>query len=71
LTDTVPPPDVGSGSWELTATREGDRVRVEITAMTQDGEPVTLAMLVSREEARQIAALIEAAAGDAFHRTGQ
>lgn len=63
-------PQPGLGSWEFSATRHGDRVQLEVTAASDGGDPVTLVLEVSREEARRIAALVEAAAGDAFRRRG-
>lgn len=63
-------PPSTAGSWEFAVHRQGERVRIAVTAATEGGEPVTLVLEVTREDARRIAGVIEAAAGDAFRRGG-
>ena len=64
----MPPSEPTPGSWEFYAHRSGDRVRIEVTAASDEGEPVTLILEVTREDARRIAGAVQAAAGDAFQR---
>ncbi|KAA2234797.1 hypothetical protein [Salinarimonas soli] len=62
-------PEPAPGFWEFGAVREGDRVRIEITARASGGEPVTVSFEVSREEALRVADAVASAAGTAFNRT--
>jgi hypothetical protein len=58
-----------SGSWEFGAIRVGDGVRIEVTAQTSLGEPVTISIEVSRREALLISESLASAAGAAYSRT--
>lgn len=56
-------------SWSLSATPEGDRVRLELGLSDLGGRPATAVISLDRAEARAFARALLAAAGDAAERT--
>ncbi|KAA2237791.1 hypothetical protein [Salinarimonas soli] len=59
-------PEPTAGSWEFGAIREGEWVRIEVTATTTSGEPVTILFHVSPDEALAIAQVTADAGGGAI-----
>ncbi|MBB2960531.1 hypothetical protein [Methylobacterium sp. R2-1] len=62
----------GAGSergWSLSATPEGEGVRLELGLPDLGGRPVTAVITLDRVEARAFARALLAAAGDATERT--
>ncbi|UMY19822.1 hypothetical protein MMB17_11240 [Methylobacterium organophilum] len=55
--------------WSLSATAEGEGVRLEIALPDLDGKPVTALLRLERAEARAFARALLRAAGDATERT--
>ncbi|HJE22933.1 MAG TPA: hypothetical protein K8W01_04680 [Methylorubrum populi] len=58
-------------AWSLSATAEGDGVRLELALPDLGGRPVTAILSLERAEARAFARALLAAAGDATERTFQ
>ncbi len=65
--DSHPPAD--NRGWSLSATPEGEGVRLELGLPDLDGRPVTAILSLERAEARAFARVLLAAAGDATERT--
>lgn len=59
----------GERGWSLSATPEGEGVRLELGLPDLDGRPVTAILSLDRAEARAFARALLAAAGDATERT--
>ena len=55
--------------WSLSASAEGEGVRLELGLPDLDGRPVTAVLRLDRTEARAFARALLAAAGDATERT--
>lgn len=55
--------------WSLSATAEGEGVRLELGLPDLGGRPVTAILSLERHEARAFARALLAAAGDATERT--
>ncbi|GAB6841447.1 hypothetical protein HNR00_000681 [Methylorubrum rhodinum] len=55
--------------WSLSATAEGEGVRLELGLPDLGGRPVTAVLSLERSEARAFARALLAAAGDATERT--
>ncbi len=59
----------GRAGWSLSATAEGEGVRLELGLPDLDGRAVTAILSLDRAEARAFARALLAAAGDATERT--
>ena len=55
--------------WSLSATPDGERVRLELGLSDLGGRPATAVISLERAEARAFARVLLAAAGDAAERT--
>ncbi|SFK78523.1 hypothetical protein [Methylorubrum salsuginis] len=62
-------PPADKRGWSLSATPEGEGVRLELGLPDLDGRPVTAILSLERAEARAFARALLAAAGDATERT--
>ncbi|TFZ60685.1 hypothetical protein E4V01_02425 [Methylorubrum sp. Q1] len=60
---------MGERGWSLSATPEGEGVRLELALPDLGGRPVTAILSLDRAEARAFARALLAAAGDATERT--